>query len=111
MESSKPLSKTGMVYDLGKLPASGDFLHWLIAMEIIRRAERPEAPLRVKFKKADTLTGFRVDGLPRPYDQRRAILNNVMRPALQLVGASEAEPDETVNRHPYDHLCFPIFLV
>jgi hypothetical protein len=68
-------------YDLSKKPASWDFLQWLI-----------NARIQVGGKFGVHFDGeFRNDGMARPMDQRRAIFNNVMRPALSLIGATEVD--------------------
>jgi hypothetical protein len=78
-------------YDLGRAPASWDFLNWLINVEIERRLHNG-GPLTVRFVPGPK-DGFRDDNLARPTDQRRAILENVMKPALRLIGATEGNED------------------
>ena len=81
-------------YDLGTCPASWDFLQWLINVEIERR-KSGSGSLQVDFEPGPK-DGFRDDNLPRPLDQRKAILENVMRPALDLIGATEC-----TSGHPF----------
>jgi hypothetical protein len=71
------------------VPASWDFLQWLINAQIARLHFGHET-LGVHFKPGPS-DGFRNDNLARPLDQRIAILENVMRPALALVGAEEID--------------------
>jgi hypothetical protein len=85
------MSNWGVTYDLGKAPASWDFLNWLINAEIERRLN-DGGPLRVRFV-AGPKGGFRDDNMPRPTDQRQAIFDNVMLPALRLIGAERGTED------------------
>lgn len=78
-------------YDLGKAPASWDFLNFLINAEIERQMAGADR-LGVHFIPGPK-DGFRDDGLGRPLDQRQAILENVMRPALKLINAVELDYD------------------
>jgi hypothetical protein len=76
------------VYDLGKCPASWDFLNWLVMAEMGRRLAGRNGPLRVAFRPGPN-GGFRDDGLPLSVAERQGMFNNVMRPALALVRAIE----------------------
>jgi hypothetical protein len=87
-----------LTYDLGACPASWDFLQWLINVEIVRRVNC-RTSLGIHFRPGPR-AGFRDDNMPRPIAQRRAILENVMRPGLSLVGATETGTGET-NIIPY----------
>ena len=80
-----------LVYDLGKYPASWDFLQWLVNARIAVHNARFD----VCFVPGPE-GGFRKDNIDRPLDARKAILKNVMRPALRLVGAQEAEAGEII---------------
>ena len=86
-------------YDLGICPASWDFLTWLLNVEAERR-EANGGPIRVRFVKGPK-NGFRDDGAARPLDQRRAILKNVMLPALKLVGAEQTTEKENQRSPSY----------
>ncbi len=88
-----------VTYDLATCPASWDFLNWLINVEIMRRDARG-GPLKVRFA-AGPQDGFRSDSGPRPLDQRRAILDRVMRPALRLIGAEEGHDAPNQPSPPY----------
>lgn len=85
------MSNWAVTYDLGKAPASWDFLNWLINAEIERRLN-DGGPLRVRFVEGPK-DGFRNDTMPRPTEQRRAIFENVMIPALRLIGAERGNED------------------
>src|SRR5436190_3446085 len=83
------MSDCCVTYDLATCPASWDFLNWLMNVEIMRR-DAKGGPLKVRFATGPK-DGFRADNTPRTLDQRRAILDHVMRPALRLIGAAEWE--------------------
>jgi hypothetical protein len=68
-------------YDLSTKPASWDFLQWLINARLIAGGK-----FGVRFE--GDLNG---GGMARPMDQRHAIFQNVMRPALELIGATEVD--------------------
>jgi hypothetical protein len=73
-------------YNVPMSPCSYDFIHWLVDAEMTRIAEGAPAPLKVCF-------WFGRDGktgLEDPW--RRGMLENVMRPALALIGAVEDNP-------------------
>lgn len=86
-------------YDLSKCPASYDFLNWLINAEVKRRYYQG-GPLRVRFVPGPK-DGFRNDDLHQPVDQRQAILDHVMRPALKLIGAEETDQPANQLSPPY----------
>ncbi len=72
-----------VVYNVPGSPCSFDFIHWLVDAEMTRIAEGASAPLKVCF-------WFGRDGrsgLNMPW--RRTMFENVMRPALALIGAVE----------------------
>lgn len=71
-------------YDLGRAPASWDFLQFLINAKI------KLGSFNVAFRKGP-VDGFRADKTQRSLEQRKAILENVMKPALKLVGAEEID--------------------
>jgi hypothetical protein len=77
-------------YDLSCAPASYDFLTWLVIAEMNRRERGFPGPLKVAFK-AGPKDGFRDDNLPVGAEGRREIFDNVIRPALKLVGAVETD--------------------
>jgi len=83
-------------YDLGRAPATWDFLQFLINA-------------RLRFGKFDVsfqdgpADGFRKDGAPRSISQKRALFENVMLPALQLIGAEKVDkPGEGVSYFQID---------
>lgn len=84
-----------LTYDLGRCPASWDFLQWLVNCRLALGL----GEFGVHFRPGPK-GGFRDDTMARPLDQRRAILENVMRPALKLVGAHEVEEGLLTNM-PY----------
>lgn len=86
-----------IVYDLGKCPASWDFLQFLINYKLAMAAQGI-AKFNVCFVPGPS-EGFRSDSVARPTEARKAILNNVMRPALRLVGAEEVEYGEELPLH------------
>lgn len=71
-------------YDLGRAPASWDFLQFLI------NAKLQFGKFDVSFRDGPD-GGFRHDKMPRSTMQRRAIFENVMVPALRLVGAEKVD--------------------
>lgn len=87
-----------LTYDLGRCPASWDFLQWLINVKLFLNS-RDDPEFGVHFKPGPK-DGFRNDTLARPIEQRRAILDHVMRPALQLIGAKEVK-EGVENNIPY----------
>ncbi len=76
-----------IVYDLGVYPPSWDFTVWLMNAEIDRRAASG-GRMHVRFRPGPR-KGFRPDGTPRTLASKVAIFQNVMRPALRLIGAVE----------------------
>jgi hypothetical protein len=87
-----------LTYDLGKCPSSWDFMQWLINVEIVRRVQGHKT-LGVHIKPGPK-EGFRDDTLPRPIAARKAILENVIRPGMALLGATEVDDGES-NIIPY----------
>jgi uncharacterized Rossmann fold enzyme len=75
------------VYDLSLSPASWDFIPWLVRAEMARKRSGFKK-LAVSFLPGPK-NGFRDDPLP-DYDKRQ-ILENVMRPAIALIGAVEGK--------------------
>lgn len=99
-EMVRPRDAGHAVYDLGRCPASYDFVDWLIQAEMIRRAMEAPAPLKVTFAPGPN-GGFRADTLPVDIAGRQRFLDNVMRPALALVGAIEdGEAPSDACTHP-----------
>jgi len=70
-------------YNVPASPLSFDFIHWLVDAEMTRMQEGAPAPLKVGF----WFGRDRESGLTMP--SRRQMLDNVMRPALALIGAVE----------------------
>jgi len=68
-------------YDLGTAPASWDFLQFLINARL-----KFGQHFDVSFREGP-VNGFREDRMQRSLADRRAIFDNVMLPALKLVGA------------------------
>jgi hypothetical protein len=90
--------------DLSKVPASFDFITWLVNAEMDRRRRGAPAPLLVAFVDG-TDEGFRkgdVQNLP----EKRQIMDGVMRPALALFGARE-EPG-AIHGRQYHYWYRPI---
>jgi len=90
--------------DLSKVPASFDFITWLVNAEMDRRRRGAPAPLLVAFVDG-TDEGFRkgdVQNLP----EKRQIMDKVMRPALALFGAKE-EPG-AIHGRQYHYWYRPI---
>lgn len=80
-----PASPDRVCYNIadGNVPASFDFIHWLIDAEMTRRLAGAPAPLKVGFWFGrDGKTGLE-------YPARKMMFDNVMRPALGLIGAVE----------------------
>ena len=77
------------LYDLDRCPASFDFVQWLLSVEMMRSAWGCTG-LKVQIKPGPN-NGFREDALPETTTQRQRMLDNVMRPALRLVGAEECD--------------------
>jgi hypothetical protein len=77
-----------VIYDLGKCPASWDFLKVLVAAEMGRRMTCSPQALRFGFRSGPN-GGFRneIGGLP-PHNSQ-AMFDHVVRPALSLIGAFE----------------------
>lgn len=83
--------------DLGKIPSRWDFLNWLAIVDMDRRAHGV-GELAVRFKLGPN-DGFRADGLPETIEQRKEMLQRVLRPLLPMIGATEThdEPDLTCS--------------
>jgi hypothetical protein len=73
--------------DLSKVPASFDFITWLVNAEMDRRRRGAPAPLKVAFVDGPD-AGFR-NGDVQNLAEKRQIMDRVMRPALALFGAEE----------------------
>lgn len=83
-------------YDLGQAPASWDFLQFLINAKIRLGS------FNVAFRDGP-VGGFRADSIKRSIPQRKAIFENVMIPALKLVGAEKVEaPGEPIGYFQID---------
>ena len=90
--------------DLSKVPASFDFITWLVNAEMDRRRRNVEEPLIVAFINGPD-DGFRkgdVQNLP----EKQQIMDKVMRPALALFGAKE-EPG-AIHGRQYHYWYRPI---
>ena len=78
------LDESYVCYNVTNSPLSYDFLTWVIDMEQRRINAKAPAPLKVAFWYGnDGKTG--ISGMP----DREGMLNNVCRPALDLIGAVE----------------------
>ena len=88
------------LYDRSKYPSSYDFLQWLVNAEIANTyAGAKSGDLKVVFKGE-----HREDGLARPVEQRQAMFEHVMRPAISTMAAEEVpyqEGMELANDVPY----------
>ena len=87
-EMIRPVDASKACYDLGGAPASYDFTAWLMIAEMARRRENAPGPLKVAFKPGPA-DGFRNDFAKEFAADHRQMMVNVLRPALQLVGAVE----------------------
>lgn len=74
-------------YDLGTCPASFDFLVWLANADAQRRAMGCDK-LRIRFL-AGPKDGFRNDDLPGSAEFKRQMLENVIKPAVELMPGAE----------------------
>lgn len=81
--------------DLSKVPASYDFVTWLVNAEMDRRRRNAPAPLLVAFIEGP-MEGFR-NGDVQNIAEKRQIMDNVIRPVLRLFGAQE-DPNVTHGR-------------
>lgn len=86
------------VYDLGEQPSSWDFVHWLALADMDRRQAGITEPLKVSFIPGPN-NGFRNDDLPQAIESRKAIFENVIKPAVSLIGGEIVEG--TGRRYPY----------
>jgi len=77
------------VYDLSRSPPTWDFSAWLLNAERSRRREGDKS-LEVSFIPGP-VAGFRDDDLPPSPEDRKFFLNNVARPLLPLIGATEVD--------------------
>lgn len=88
------------LYDRDRAPSSWDFLQWLVNAEIINTMGGAKSgDLKVAF-----CGSHRDDGLARPLEQRQAIFENVMKPAIMLMAAEEVpyiEGEEYVRDTTY----------
>lgn len=83
-EPDPKLDASYVCYNVTVSPLSFDFVTWLLSMEQRRIQEGAPAPLKVGFWYGrDGKSGL--SGMP----ERENMLNNVCRPALELVGAVE----------------------
>lgn len=76
-----------MMYDLASSPVGFNFLEWLLTADILKTqcgAER----LRVVFAPGPN-EGFRRDTLPESLSLRRQMYENVVKPAMKLIGAED----------------------
>lgn len=87
-EMQRPIPEDAACYDLGKAPASWDFLCWLVRAEMEKRQRGCDKPLRVAIMPGPK-DGFRDDDLPGDKAARQQMLDNVMRPAIAMIGAVE----------------------
>lgn len=84
------LGRDYVCYNMALAPISFDFLSWLVDAEMTRVAEGAPAPLKVAF-------WFGRDGAYELTPPRRQFFENVMRPAVTLLGA--VETDNTGGRY------------
>lgn len=82
-------------YDLARAPASFDFIQWLANVEMARKAWGCTG-LRVHLKPGPN-GGFRDDDLPGTADEKRRMVENVIRPAIRMFGAEECNGGEPVG--------------
>lgn len=86
-------------YDMSKAPASFDFVTWLVVAEMDRCRRGVTEPLIVAFV-AGPEDGFRPGDVQNAVE-KQAILDNVMRPALALFGATESKEAVTGRQFHY----------
>lgn len=91
-----------LAYDLGRCPASWDFLQWLINADIARW-EMGYKQLGVCFIPGPK-DGFRDDTGERPISARAEIFRNVMKPALALVNAKRVESGLSDKEFPNPYM-------
>lgn len=87
-------------YDMSEAPASWDFVAWLITAEMAKRRRGVTGPLRVGIIPGPK-DGFRNDNLPVDTAGRKQLLDNVMRPAMEMIGAVEDPTATNGCRHGY----------
>lgn len=75
-------------YDLSKGPASYDFVTWLARAEMERRASGTKERLRVAFVDGPQ-DGFRAQKDTQNVEEKRQLLDHVLRPVLSLFDAIE----------------------
>lgn len=84
------------VYDLSAAPPTWDFTNWLIRAEM-ERIRRGADRLRVAIRMNPIGHGFRIDNLPPPLDERKFMLDHIVRPLVRLIGAEPADGDNSAG--------------
>ncbi|XUM19754.1 6-hydroxymethylpterin diphosphokinase MptE-like protein [Bradyrhizobium oligotrophicum S58] len=92
-------------YDLSQAPASYDFVTWLARAEMERRARGATERLRVAFVNGPA-DGFRARADVQNIDEKRQLLDKVMRPALALFDA--VEDDAAADGYLYHYWYRPM---
>lgn len=85
---AKPRLVKSAIYDVSKAPASFDFLSWLVRAKM-------EGCTGVRL----VTDGFRKDKLPKSPEYRQWMVDNVMRPAISMLGMKET--DYGTEEYPY----------
>lgn len=101
----EPVPDDAACYDLGDAPASWDFMWWLLRAEMEKRLRGCDKPLRVCFMPGPR-EGFRADTLPMDASARQAMLENVLKPSLAMIGA--VEDFEAYKGHQYPYSLRPV---
>lgn len=84
-EPNPKLDKSYVCYNVTSSPLSFDFTTWMVDAEMTRIREGAPGPLKVGFWFGrDGKTGFGGDNF-----NRKAMLDNVVRPSMKLIGAVE----------------------
>lgn len=101
------LQELHAIYDLTTHPASWDFFSWLTICKM--EAWRREIPVvRVSFASGPN-GGYRNDGLPVDLEYRQTIFDNVMKPAVKLLGCEGGGfVSEAVSGYTFPYMIFDI---
>lgn len=76
-----------MMYDLASSPVGFNFLEWLLTADILKSQVGADK-LKVVFAPGPN-EGFRQDALPESIQLRRQMYENVVKPAMKLIGAED----------------------
>jgi len=96
------LDASYVTYNVSAAPLSFDSLVWLVNAEMTRRRQGAPAPLKVNLWRGH---GREINGSQTPYKtvtQRALLTENILRPAIKLIGAVETDVQGGV--------CYPYYL-